>query len=387
MKNYRFLVLGLGLSLSLAILFASCEKTSTAVNEEIANGELKTDTGSNTCDETLIYMREEEKLAHDVYVTMYKNYNIPVFNHISRSELYHSNAIKGLLDYYNLEDPYVEGVGNFTNPDLAGLYTELVESGNTDLESALRVGATIEEIDIIDLQEAIENCSEDTVNVVYTRLLLASGNHLRAFVGQLEFRGFEYEPQFLSIEEFEEIINGEHQTGNGGCDSTLADLTEFEEESLLFMREEEKLAHDVYVHFFNLWGARVFDNISKSEWAHTSQILILLNTYELDDPASEEAGVFNNTDLQELYNQLIAIGEESLQQALFVGATVEEVDIMDLWESLEQTENPSITRTYTNLERASEAHLRAFVGVLALQGVTYEPQYISQEEFDRIMNN
>lgn len=362
----------------------SCEKS--AIETTIADQSYKEYSVSDVCSERLIFMREEEKLAHDVYVNLYETYNLPVFRNISKSELIHTSAIKGLLDQYGLEDPFLEGIGNFTNPDLNNLYAELMESGVQSLESALRVGATIEEVDIIDLTEAITNCEEDTVITVYTRLLNASGNHLRAFVGQLRFRGFEYTPQFLSEEVFSEIINGEHHTVGGGCDTISTTINDEEAEGLLFMREEEKLAHDVYVNLYNLWNVPVFNNISRSETQHTNQVLRLINTFNLEDPAQEEVGVFSNNHLQDLYILLMEQGSISLIDALKVGASIEEVDIIDLWERMDHTTNPAILRTYTNLEKASEAHLRAFVRILAVQGLDYEPQYITQDEFDRIMN-
>ena len=61
----------------------------------------------------LIYMREEEKLAHDVYVTLYQQWGLPLFNNIANSEATHTSAIKVLLDRYGIS------VGALM--DLAGL--------------------------------------------------------------------------------------------------------------------------------------------------------------------------------------------------------------------------------------------------------------------------
>lgn len=385
MKKTLMLPVFVSFTLITLMALSSCEKSTSDVLTNDAL--LKTDTLQDDCSSSLIFMREEEKLAHDVYYNFYETYQIPVFRNIARSEDFHTNSIKGLLDLYSLEDPFQEGIGNFTNPDLSALYLALMEQGAVSLESALRVGAAIEEIDIIDLEESMATCSTDTIVAVYTRLQNASGNHLRAFVRQLEFRGFEYTPQYLSAEEFEEIINGEHYTGGGNCDSTVTTISDAEALDLQFMREEEKLAHDVYVYMFRNWNTRVFDNISKSELQHTTQILRLLNQFQIADPASTEPGLFNNPELQSLYNQLIEQGLESNLEALKVGATIEEVDILDLIERLQHTTNPTIIRTYNNLEKASEAHLRAFVRVMASLDYNYEPQFLSPEEFERIMNN
>jgi len=163
-------------------------------------------------------------------------------------------------------------------------------------------------------------------------------------------------------------------------------LTEAEVEGLLFMREEEKLAGDVYRYFYEMWGSAVFQNIAASEDTHTDAVLTLLNQYGIADPAVSEAGVFSNPDLQALYDQLIAQGSQSLQDALLVGAAIEEIDILDLEERMAQTDEADIQLVYQNLTQGSESHLRAFVRVLGNQsGAAYTPQYLTQDRYDEIL--
>ena len=155
---------------------------------------------------------------------------------------------------------------------------------------------------------------------------------------------------------------------------------------LMFLREEEKVARDVYLAMSDLYNARVFSNISNSEQTHMNAILGLLEKYGLDDPVgSNPEGVFSNQDLQNLYDNLVEIGESSLIDALRVGAAIEEIDIIDLDEEIALTTHADITTVYGNLRAGSCNHLRAFVRNLANQGVTYEPQYLTREEFDAIM--
>ena len=69
-----------------------------------------------------------------------------------------------------------------------------------------------------------------------------------------------------------------------------------------------------------------------------------------------------------------------------MGALIEEVDIIDLQNQLDSVaQQEEVIRVYTNLCKASGAHLRAFTGVLARYGVTYEPVELSQEEYERIL--
>lgn len=98
--------------------------------------------------------------------------------------------------------------------------------------------------------------------------------------------------------------------------------------SLSVMREEEKLARDVYITLYNKWGVNIFTNISHSEQTHMDAILMLLSKYSLTDPVGNNAvGVFNNVTLQNLYNQLVAQGNTSVLDAYKVGATIEDLDI------------------------------------------------------------
>ncbi len=166
-----------------------------------------------------------------------------------------------------------------------------------------------------------------------------------------------------------------------------AELTEAEIEGIRFMREEEKVARDVYIYLYEIYPLRPFLNISKSEQAHMDAIKYLIDIYDLEDPVGDNPeGVLQNEELQELYDALIEIGSTSREEALKVGALIEEVDIIDLQTELDSiAENEDVISVYTNLCRASEAHLRAFTGVLPLYGVEYVPVKLSQEEFDRIM--
>ena len=158
--------------------------------------------------------------------------------------------------------------------------------------------------------------------------------------------------------------------------------------ALQFMREEEKLAHDVYVTLYEAWDLRLFNNIAASEQKHTDAMAYLLDRYDITDPAAGATpGKFTDIDLQTLYDQLVAQGGRSVADALKVGAAIEEIDILDLQERLAGTDNAGIERVYNNLLAGSENHLRAFVTNLKAQtGETYVPQYLSQAAYDDIVN-
>ncbi|MEN8097894.1 MAG: DUF2202 domain-containing protein [Chloroflexota bacterium] len=167
----------------------------------------------------------------------------------------------------------------------------------------------------------------------------------------------------------------------------LGTLSQDEIDGLLFMREEEKLARDVYQTLYEQWEMRIFSNIARSEQNHTDAVLSLINRYELDDPSADlGAGEYSNPDLQALYDQLVAQGSQSLLDALHVGAAIEEIDILDLEEYIAQTDKEDIQLVYENLMAGSENHLRAFVSVIEKRGDTYQAQYMSDEAFDSIIS-
>jgi hypothetical protein len=130
--------------------------------------------------------------------------------------------------------------------------------------------------------------------------------------------------------------------------------------SLLYMIEEEKLAHDVYVTLGSIWGSNVFSNIADSESTHQGLMLPLLEARGLADPRSTEVGVFTNADLQALYNDLIARGSVSRTEAMQVGILIEETDIADLAASIAAEDEADVISVYESLLAGSEKHLAAF---------------------------
>ncbi len=166
-------------------------------------------------------------------------------------------------------------------------------------------------------------------------------------------------------------------------------LSAEETNGLYYMREEEKLARDVYIVLYQTWGQRVFNNISNSEQMHTDAIKTLIEKYSLTDPVTNDSvGVFQNETLQGLFYQLTDTGKVSLINALKVGALIEEIDILDLQKELDEfVDNEDITYVYENLMRGSRNHLRAFVRNLAMQGVTYTPVKLDQDTYNAIIES
>ena len=168
----------------------------------------------------------------------------------------------------------------------------------------------------------------------------------------------------------------------------VAPLSAAEAASLAYMREEEQLAHDVYAASAALYSQALFTNITASEATHSAAVKTLLDRYAQPDPLQGLAeGQFKSAEFQALYARLTAASRVSLVEALRVGAEIEELDMRDIAAQMAAIDNADILMVYDNLLRGSRNHLRAFMKVLTQQGGSYVPQYISQAEFDAIVNS
>ena len=164
----------------------------------------------------------------------------------------------------------------------------------------------------------------------------------------------------------------------------IVPLSDQEKSDLLFLREEEKLARDVYINSFNKYNQNIFNNISNSEQSHMNSVLTLLNKYNLPDPiANNQVGVFSNSELQKLYVDLTSKSDTFLNKAFEVGAIIEDLDIKDINIFKSHTTNSDLIGIYDKLNCGSRNHMRSFVGQLG----KYTPIYISQSEYDAIITS
>lgn len=193
----------------------------------------------------------------------------------------------------------------------------------------------------------------------------------------------------------EDEVSPTEQRVIGSCDISssvnslpLGEISDAEKEDLLFMVEEEKVAHDVYYLFYQNYSQQVFINIAQSEAAHICAVSSILDRYNIQNPTDNTAiAEFTNPALQALYDQLVTEGEASLVSGLSTGALIEEVDIADLRVALQRTDNQDIALVYESLMKGSRNHLRSFVGNLSNQGISYQPQVLSEEDYLEIINS
>ena len=163
--------------------------------------------------DALLFMIEEEKLARDTYDFLYDQWGINIFDNVSNSEQSHMNAIENLLINYNIKYELLPA-GEFNNSELQNLYDQFANDGSQNLENALQICAMIEGLDIVDLQENIDETANTQIISVFESLKCGSRNHLRSFVDVIESNGNSYSPEYLSLEDYNTIINGSHEQCN-----------------------------------------------------------------------------------------------------------------------------------------------------------------------------
>lgn len=170
---------------------------------------------STTEADALVFMREEEKLARNVYQLLYAQWGQTVFTNIATSEQQHMDAVALLLTRYGLPDPAAgTAAGVFVDPALQQMFDALMAQGRTSLVAALTVGATIEDLDIKDLQIRLAQTDNADVQLVFNELMKGSRNHLRAFISQLTNLGVTYTPQYITQAEFDAIVGSPRETGS-----------------------------------------------------------------------------------------------------------------------------------------------------------------------------
>ncbi|WP_221031270.1 DUF2202 domain-containing protein [Actomonas aquatica] len=148
----------------------------------------------------------EERMAARIYRAFAERYPaVRPFQNIPRAEDRHAASVATLLA---CADPTFSPSAMITNPTYSTLGDDLIERGSTSEVEALRVGAYIEEKDILDLQALLGRLDHDGAKAIVAQLEQGSHHHLAAFVRNLSRHGVTYEPQLLSTEAYAEIVFG-----------------------------------------------------------------------------------------------------------------------------------------------------------------------------------
>lgn len=158
--------------------------------------------------ERLQFALEEEKMARDVYTVLATKWGERPFGNIAQAEKQHMRLVSDLMVRRGMAVPAEEKPGKFRNPEIQKLYRDFEKRGLSSRLEALRVGATVEDRDLFDLDKNLAATRDPEVKTVFTALRAGSANHIRAFTRNLSRQGVTYEPQFISPETLKAILSG-----------------------------------------------------------------------------------------------------------------------------------------------------------------------------------
>ncbi|WP_299064520.1 DUF2202 domain-containing protein [uncultured Polaribacter sp.] len=218
MKTAIKKTVNLFLVITFAILIYGCSEDSSDTLEMFNNQDDIVNLDDNATilledSEALLFMLEEEKLARDTYEYLDKTWGLNQFANIKKSEQTHIDAIENLLKQHKISYTILpEGI--FSNQELQNHYDSFVIDGAKSAVEALKIGATIEDLDIKDLESYVSLTENNTLINVYQNLICGSRNHLRSFIKGLDKKGGTYTPQFITQDAFDAIINGSNEQCN-----------------------------------------------------------------------------------------------------------------------------------------------------------------------------
>jgi len=170
---------------------------------------------------------------------------------------------------------------------------------------------------------------------------------------------------------------------NISINSNLSVLTPDVIDGLDYMGNEERLAYDVYNKLYGYWNTpevAVLDNVAnRAEIRHIEIVQSLVRKYDInntqlydEDISQITPGTYEISEIQDLYNSLIAKGELSQQDALEVGCMVEVTDINDLDKYIQYAKDSNasdITNALESLRNGSYNHYWSFDSALKNIGV------------------
>ncbi len=157
---------------------------------------------------------------------------------------------------------------------------------------------------------------------------------------------------------------------------------------IVFIHEEEKLAFLLCNAFYRIWQTEIFSTLRDSEKSHIGAMEVLGDKYSLELHADLKAAELKHTELQALFDSLLAEGQPSVENALEATAALEELSVIELRVQSQRTaELNDFNLTYSKLLKASRNHLRLIVNQLLQQGISYSPRYLTQREFNDIIDS
>lgn len=156
----------------------------------------------------VLYLLEQEKLAHDVYRSLDTMWVTDIFNRVANEEYQHVGKLSAVAAEFmiNVPNHFNEyPMGQFIDTKLRRLYGELMAAANFSLEDAYRACAALEERKMYDLKVALKEPNFELENLTYKALLLGSEDNFKVFVRALNELNAAYTPVLLSPAEYETL--------------------------------------------------------------------------------------------------------------------------------------------------------------------------------------
>jgi len=175
---------------------------------------------SNETKQSIAYMYDEERLAKEVYLSIYQKQPVRQLSKIaSKAETRHIDAVKNLAQRYGIPTP-TQKVGKYQHKQIESLYNKLYTKGIRSQKDALEVGCIVEVTDIDDLDKFITQAQKDNAQdivQIYDFLRNGSYNHYWAFDKGLKQLGVSNGCCSLGDEYCHmEYPKNKHGNGNGG---------------------------------------------------------------------------------------------------------------------------------------------------------------------------
>lgn len=164
-------------------------------------------------------------------------------------------------------------------------------------------------------------------------------------------------------------------------------LTTDEIEFIYAVREDEKLAHNLYIYFVTQYPtARQLANIGNAEINHITTIERVFTYYEIDFPTLGQPGVFTDENRQAIYTRLTAQGS-TLHEAYQVMAALEEENIVIYSKVASELTNPNLQLIINNLAQSSENHFKVLVNQITAWGSIYTPTLLEASQYEEILDS
>ena len=167
---------------------------------------------------------------------------------------------------------------------------------------------------------------------------------------------------------------------------SLMPINQSEKDGIIRLSESTKLSRDVYREIHRIWSVDIFKSIELLEGKDLETVTELIDKYQLENPIEDDTlGVFKSPYFSKLFTDFSEKYDNSEYEALRIAATLEDLMISDLNESLEFSTNRDFIKIFTNLRLSSISHIRAVNTYMRKKyKVEYKAQFLSREELQML---